>query len=362
MNEEVQNVMDWKDEGKPFGIILAVFFVAFFLPLEIPRFTGALMEALQLVKWYAREHVVLCLVPAFFIAGAISVFLSQAAVMKYLGATARRVVAYPVAAVSGSILAVCSCTILPLFAGIYKRGAGLGPASAFLYSGPAINVLAIILTSRVLGLEIGIARAIGAILFSIVIGIFMELIFRKEELAKQAAAPVQPIPDEERPLGQTIIYFALMVLILVFANWGKPQESSGVWYFIHSSKWIITSVLAAALAVVLVAWYRYSLWRIALTGAVAAALAFIFPQYPALSFSAGFFGIAWVAWSAHDEGEEWISSSWGYAKQIMPLLFYGVLFAGFLLGSPKSRYCCISDSVFCVHAETTDVFLFSEQA
>ena len=137
--------MNWKSEWKPLATIVAIFIVFFYLPLESSRFNGAVVEALYLTKWYAQEHVLLCLIPAFFIAGAIAVFISQASVMKYLGAKANKVLAYGVASVSGTILAVCSCTVLPLFAGIYCMGAGLGPATAFLYSGPAINVLAIVL-------------------------------------------------------------------------------------------------------------------------------------------------------------------------------------------------------------------------
>jgi len=146
-----ESLVDWKIIWKPLGIIAGIFLAFFWLPIDNGRFTGAVIESLALAKWYAQEHVLLCLVPAFFIAGAISVFVSQAAVMKYLGAGARKVMSYGVASVSGTILAVCSCTVLPLFAGIWKRGAGLGPAIAFLYSGPAINVLAIVLTARILG-------------------------------------------------------------------------------------------------------------------------------------------------------------------------------------------------------------------
>ena len=208
-------------ERTKLALILAVFAACWFLPVGSERFGSAIHESLALVKWYAQEHVLLCLVPAFFIAGAISVFVSQGAVMKYLGPKAKKVVAYPVAAVSGTILAVCSCTVLPLFASIHKRGAGLGPATAFLYSGPAINVLAIILTARVLGAELGIARAVGAISFAVVIGLLMRLIFRKEEAARQAEGPVV-IPDDAkgRALWQDGLYFAAMIGILVFANWG----------------------------------------------------------------------------------------------------------------------------------------------
>ena len=192
--------MDWKKELKILAGIAALFLFIFYLPVGVPRFDNAVFEAFYLVKWYAREHVLLCLVPAFFIAGAIGVFVSQASVMKYLGAKANKVLAYGVASVSGTVLAVCSCTVLPLFAGIYKMGAGIGPATAFLYSGPAINVLAIVLTARILGLEMGIARAVGAIGFSVVIGLIMHLIFRKEEAAKAAAQMAMPEVQGVRPL------------------------------------------------------------------------------------------------------------------------------------------------------------------
>ena len=198
-------LMRLRDEWKKLLLIAGAFVALFWLPVESERFRGAVLESLALAKWYAREHVILCLVPAFFIAGAISVFVSQAAVMKYLGAKANKVVAYGVASVSGTILAVCSCTVLPLFAGIYKRGAGLGPATAFLYSGPAINVLAIILTARVLGLELGVARAVGAVVFSVVIGLLMALIFRKEEQEKAKAATAMPEPEVKRPLWQNAV-------------------------------------------------------------------------------------------------------------------------------------------------------------
>ena len=216
--------MEWKTEWRPLAWILAVFLACFWLPVGSGRFDGAIIEAFHLVKWYAREHVLLCLVPAFFIAGAIAVFVSQAPVMKYLGARANKVLAYGVASVSGTILAVCSCTVLPLFAGIYRMGAGSGPATAFLYSGPAINVLAIVLTARVLGSELGVARAVGAILFTVVIGLLMHLIFRREELEKANAQMALPEPEVARPLWQNALYFAAMVGVLVFANWGQPES------------------------------------------------------------------------------------------------------------------------------------------
>ena len=237
--------MDTRKELKILGWIAAVFAAAFFLPLESERFMTAVNATLDLVKWYAQEHVILCLLPAFFIAGVISVFVSQGAVLKYFGANAKKWLSYTVAAVSGGILAVCSCTILPLFTSIYKRGAGLGPAVAFLYSGPAISILSIILTARILGVEMGIARTVGAVVFSVVIGLIMAFIFRKEEKAKKEEQMNIVPPPEKRPIWQTSMHFFTLVLILVFANWGAPStEGTGVWNAIFTNKWYIVGVLA----------------------------------------------------------------------------------------------------------------------
>lgn len=324
--------MEWKTEWKPLAGIISVFLVFFYLPVGFDRFDNAVMEALYLTKWYAREHVLLCLVPAFFIAGAIAVFVSQASVMKYLGAKANKILAYGVASVSGTILAVCSCTILPLFSGIYRMGAGLGPATAFLYSGPAINVLAIILTARVLGPELGIARAVGAIVFSIVIGLLMQFIFRKEEEEKINAQMVMPEEDTKRKLWQDSLYFGSMVGILVFANWGKPSENSGIWASVYNLKWMITSGFALSFAFMLWKWFEMAFWKIGLTAGAVAVFAFIFPEDPLVSFTAGAIGLS--VFTSTDKGEtgQWFSSSWDFAKQIMPLLLFGVLIAGFLLG------------------------------
>ena len=216
-----------RHELKIFGLLAAVFAAVYFLPVGQPRFDGAVTEALELTKWYAREHVVLCLLPAFWIAGAIAAFVSQASVMRFLGPTAPKPLAYGVGSVSGTILAVCSCTVLPLFSGIYRMGAGLGPATAFLYSGPAINVLAIVMTAKVLGVQLGLARAVGAVLFSVIIGLLMALIFRNEERQKAAAAVALPEPEAGRPLSQTAAFFAVLVGILVFANWGAASQRPG---------------------------------------------------------------------------------------------------------------------------------------
>ncbi|MBN1282963.1 MAG: permease [Proteobacteria bacterium] len=275
-------------------ILVAAFLACWFLPVGWARFDASIIEALALVKWYAREHVILCLIPAFFIAGAISAFVSRASVVKYLGAKANKLLAYSVASVSGTILAVCSCTVLPLFMGIYRRGAGLGPAVAFLYSGPAINVLAIILTARVLGLELGVARAIGAVLFGVVIGILMHLIFLKEERSRheEGGLPVG-LEGGLRPLWQEGLFFASMVAFLVFANWGRPQgEGAGAWQAIFALKWYLAAASLVALALSLASWFR------------------------------------------REELVGWAMLSWNFAKQILPLLLVGVAVSGLLLGRP----------------------------
>ena len=284
--------MDWKHEWKALVLIVTVFLGCFYLPVGTPRFDHAILEAFHLVKWYAQEHVLLCLIPAFFIAGAIGVFVSQASVMKYLGAGANKILAYGVASVSGTILAVCSCTVLPLFAGIYKMGAGLGPATAFLYSGPAINVLAIILTARILGWQLGLARAIGAVAFSVIIGLLMHLIFLKEERARYANGDFNiGEVKENRSLGQTVLYFGSMIAFLVFANWGKPLEGDhGLWSLIYQYKWWIAGFSLLSLAIILFRWFK------------------------------------------KDELKEWTSATWGFSLQILPLLLGGVLVSGFLLG------------------------------
>jgi uncharacterized protein len=369
-----------------------LFLLFFWLPLGQDRFTQSILESLHLSRWYAREHVLLCLAPAFFIAGAIGVFVSQAAVMKYLGARASRTVAYGVASVSGSILAVCSCTVLPLFAGIWRMGAGLGPACAFLYSGPAINVLAIILTARILGIELGIARAVGAIGFSVIIGLMMHFIFRKEEDAKAGIQAGMPEPETARPLWQNALFFAVMIAVLVFANWGAPndfhftladgrefeaaiirvpeEDSSpdaqytlkalsgpqageeirigvrevvakapmpGVWTTIWQNKWLVVSAFGVIFGIILVLWFHIAWWKVLLAAIPPAVLAMALPSggmWVLLPFSAALVGLSAIANSRKGEASEWFDATWGFAKQIMPLLLFGVLIAGFLLGRP----------------------------
>jgi uncharacterized membrane protein YraQ (UPF0718 family) len=275
-------------------MILGVFTVCYFVPWHRAILQQSLLEALMMLQEYAREHVLTCLIPAFFIAGAIAVFVSQASVLKYFGSSAHKILSYSVASVSGTVLAVCSCTILPLFAGIYSRGAGIGPATAFLYSGPAINVLAIVFTARILGWQLGLARAIGAILFAIISGILMAFIFRKDDAARTAGHLY--LPDEDvkgRTLLQDSLYMLTMVLILIFAAFAQPaQASSGSWSLIFAAKWYITGVLLVLLALMLKSWF------------------------------------------SRNEIHDWVDSTWGFMKQIFPLLGVGILLAGFMLGRP----------------------------
>lgn len=281
-------------ERNKFLAILGAFLVVYFMPAENPVLQGAILEAFALLNYYAREHVILCLIPAFFIAGAMSVFVSQDSVIKYFGAKAKKWVSYSVASVSGVILAVCSCTVLPLFAGIYMKGAGLGPAIAFLYSGPAINVLAITITARVLGIHLGIARMIGAIVFSVVIGALMHFIFRKEEDRNNNEEDMfqEEEMEEDRPLWKTALFFFSMIGFLVFANWVEPSEPGGIWGLMHGIKWTMSGIFLMAVLYMSIRWFN------------------------------------------NEQRKEWFDETWGFAKKIMPLLFIGVLVAGLLLGRP----------------------------
>ncbi len=331
-------------ELKIFLWLVAGFLVAYFIPIEAARLQSAVLESIRLVQWYAREHVLLCLVPAFFIAGAIGVFVSQNAVMKYFGPKANKLLSYGVASVSGSVLAVCSCTVLPLFGGITMRGAGLGPAVAFLYSGPAINVLAIVLSASVLGARIGIARAVGAVLFSLVIGGLMHLIFRKEERARAEQADdlyMEPDDRPPRPLWQNALFFFAMVAVLVFANWTRPEDPQGrvgtVFLAVFQAKWWLTSGFGLVVAAVL--WKVMGLPPGRVLGAVAATAitAVLVPGHPVVAFTVGFAALAGLMFRSTDEMAEWRAQTWSFAKQIAPLLLLGVLAAGFFLGGPESE-------------------------
>ncbi len=315
-------------------LLVGLFLVAYFLPLGSGPQSNAVIGALALVKWYAREHVVLCLVPALFIAGAIAVFVKQGSVLRYLGPGANQFAAYSVAAISGGVLAVCSCTVLPLFAGIYQVGAGIGPATTFLYSGPAVNILAIVLTARVLGPELGLARTIAAVGFSVVIGLIMYLVFRRSEQVRTAAMALGDEAKSEHPFHHHAVLFILLVAVLVFANWGQADDSAGFMAKVFFYKWWITGFAAMVLAVVLGRWYRLS-WRwLGLSALIVVILAVLFPDHPILSFGIGSLSLAVILNNSQGEMRDWFDQTWGFAKQILPLLFGGVLVAGLLLGSP----------------------------
>ena len=275
-------------------LILLVFIACYYVPWGSDTVRRSGLEAFMMLQEYAREHVLTCLIPAFFIAGAIAVFVSQASVLKYFGAQASKILSYSVASVSGTVLAVCSCTVLPLFAGIYTRGAGIGPATAFLYSGPAINVLAIVLTARILGWQLGLARAIGAVIFAVLTGLLMAFIFRKDDVARTSGQIYLPEEDEKgRTLTQEALFMLTLVLILIFAAFAQPAEgSTGIWPAIFAAKWYITVGLLIVLGFMLKGWF------------------------------------------VKEERVTWVQSTWGFMKQIFPLLGAGVLVAGFMLGRP----------------------------
>lgn len=323
-------------EWTKLAALIGLFLGIYLLPIGSAPVERAVGEGLRLTRWYAREHVILCLLPAFVIAGAIAAFVDKAAVLKYLGPRASKPAAYGVGATAGCVLAVCSCTVLPLFAGIYRMGAGIGPAMAFLYAGPAINVLAVILTARVLGVEIGLARAIGAVVFSVVIGLVMALLFERPKKGDEPE-PAFVVPDavEARPLHQLAALFGLMVAVLIFANWGGSPDGAGVWHFLHANKWLLTTAAAAPMAVVLWRWFAFPMLGVLAAGLVVGGAAYFFREQPNIPFAAAIVSLCVLMARAGDQGREWWSQTWGYAKLITPLLIGGVFAAGLLLGTPE---------------------------
>jgi len=340
------SAVDWRSEWRGWALLAALFVALFYLPVGVPRFDQALSGALALVRSYARQHVLLCLVPALFIAGAVATFLSDAAVMRYLGggaaSWAARARAYAVASTGGSVLAVCSCTVLPLFAGIHRRGAGLGPAVAFLYSGPAINVMAVSLTAGVLGWRLGLARAVGAVLFAVVLGAVMAWTFRREEAERTAAAaaaaqaggPLRTAvaADGERSLGRNAALLGLMVAVLVLANW--HGAAAGWTAQLEAWKWPLTAAAAGVLAVLVVRWMGVAAWKVGLGAALTAAAAFALPAAPQIPFAVACLALAATLASDGGEPSAWFESTWDFTRQIVPLLFAGVFVAGLALGSP----------------------------
>lgn len=330
--------MDWSDERRWLALTTGLFLAFFFLPMpsvgwiaELP-FGEALYEGVALVHWYAREHVILCLLPAFFIAGGMSVFIAQGAVLRYLGPDAPKALALGVASVSGTVLAVCSCTVLPLFSGLYKRGAGIGPAVAFLYTGPAINVIAIVMTAKVLGLELGIARAVAAIAFAVVIGLAMHLIYRHEVRDDGGFAA---LPESDGGTGRIVLVFAAMIGVLVFANWAEAGAAGvGVWTAVYERKWWLAVGFGLLMGAVLVRGFGWPVRPLVLVGAAVALAALSAPDVPQLAFVVGLVGLVAAAWRSGDDGQDWMAESWSFAKQILPLLLVGVFVAGVLLGRP----------------------------
>jgi len=335
-------------EWKIFGAMAAVFGLAYYLPLANPKVTGAILEAFKLLQWYARNHTLACVVPALFIAGGITTFLSQAAVMRYLGPNSNKLAAYSVASVAGVVLAVCSCSVLPMFAGIYNLGAGLGPASAFLYSGPAINVLAIFLTARVLGFEIGLWRALGAIVFAFLVGLGMAGLFRREEREKAAVAAQMPQPSgPSRPIWQNALLLAGMIAFLVFSDWFNPGNA-----VVHRTDG--TQVRG----VILQEMHDEIMVQAQETGeGVRAGDRVVIPKgevaeieetkswvmdvYHVRWYLAGLMGLA-VAfmswrWLGREEFGTWMHSTWDFAKLPVPLLFGGVFVVGFISALLPSR-------------------------
>ncbi len=329
-----------KKESKVFLGLAGIFVFFYFVPFSNPKVSAAVAEAFRLLQWYVREHTLACVVPAMFIAGAISTFLSQASVMRYLGPKSPRFLAYTVGSVAGVILAVCSCSVLPMFAGIYAMGAGLGPGSAFLYSGPAINVMAIFLSARVLGLDLGVARVIGSVAFAYVIGLLMALIFRHAEQKRvDAAMQMPPPPASRRSLLQTLAYFAAMVLFLVFSDWANTND---VTIALKDGTTLSANVRTKMIDTMDVQLYEAD-------GKLAPevkrlAMADVAEVKPVPSLTMSIHGIKWYLagamglavllmlwrWFDREEIKDWLAATWDFGKTIVPLLFGGVFVTGFI--------------------------------
>ena len=328
---------DWKIAA----ILISIFLVAFYLPLSDARVTGAILEAFKLLQWYARNHTLACVLPALFIAGGIMTFLSQASVLRYLGPNSNKLAAYTVASVAGTVLAVCSCSVLPMFAGIYTLGAGLGPASAFLYSGPAINILAIFLTARVLGLDIGLWRAIGAVGFAFLVGLGMAFLFRREERKKAEAALLMPdAPAPRRRLWQNALLLGCMMGFLIFSDWFNPGDA------------VVTRTDGTTVrGVVLQEMHDEVMIQVQeTTGGVRAGdrlvlaksdvahiqevESWVMDVYHIRWYLAGLMFVAvglmsW-GWVERDEFATWMRNTWDFGKMLVPLLFGGVFAVGFI--------------------------------
>ncbi len=341
-----------KKELTILAVFVAIFLAAYFLPLATPQFepgtnplhakvTRAIIEAFVLLQWYARNHTLACVVPALFIAGAITTFLSKEGILKHLGPKANKVEAYSVASVSGTVLAVCSCSVLPMFAGIYRIGAGLGPAAAFLYAGPAINVLAIFLTARVLGFQLGVARVIGAVVFGVIIGLVMALIFRRSEEERSAATMQMPDPPaSKRPLYQSALLLLTMIAFLVFSDWFNPGDKHVA--LTDGTKFEATlqyetlddydlrlkeAVLGHPVGKVL----RLPKSEIASIVDVDTWVTQIHHMRWYLAAAMGVVVVIMsLVWLDKASFSEWMCNTWIFSKLLIPLLFGGVFIVGFL--------------------------------
>ena len=328
-----------------FAALAAIFLFAYLVNFANPRIQNAIMEAFYMLQWYVRYHTLACVVPAMFIAGAIATFFSKEAVLRHLGPKANKIEAYGVASTSGTVLAVCSCSVLPMFAGIYRVGAGLGPAAAFLYSGPAINVMAIFLTARVLGFDLGIARIIGSIVFAVVIGLIMSVLFRKDEEERTAAVMQLPDPPPaKRSLWQTALFFVCMITFLVFSDWANPSQT--IIEKTDGTQMHVTVLIRTAEV------YRVQLEE-PMGDLKKGAKVMLNIDDIASEEDHTAEGYGWVAWVFHhrwyfagafflavlamslswfdrEELGQWMDQTWSFSKSIIPLLFGGVLVTGFV--------------------------------
>ncbi len=334
------------NEWKKFAWLAGIFLLAYFLPLGNPKVTNAILEAFRLLQWYAVNHTLACVVPAMFIAGAISTFLSQASVMRYLGPDSNRTLSFGVASVSGTVLAVCSCSVLPMFAGIYAMGAGIGPASAFLYSGPAINVMAVFLSARVLGIDLGIGRAVGAVIFAIVIGMFMAFAFRGSDQKRISDMNMPKAPPSPHPLWKTSVYFLCMILFLVFSDWYNTNDvtmtlkdgkeiSANIRYSTHDALDIQEYQPDGRLASEV---QRIELQRISNIEPIPSFTMTVHSIKWHLAAAMGLLVLlmAW-RWFSADEIKQWMQATWDFGLIIVPLLFGGVFLTGFIGGLIPER-------------------------
>ena len=324
---------------------------------------------------YLAAHVLLCLLPAFFIAGALAALLPKEAVTRFLGRNAPKWISYPAAALSGFLLAVCSCTIMPLFAGIYKKGAGLGPAITFLFVGPAVNILAISFTGVQIGMDIAIARIVLSILFGILIGLLMAFIFRKDD-ADHAEKTVNNdlfAAQTKIPINKIVLFLLLLGILLVgtlqigalrnvFYEFSIPgtwagelqdwldqlipaDQSLGIEGVTVQGLFLIGMLLLIAISAIwgfkdlydgFTSWTLFTLLLISLTLIFASFSVQVVNQNLMIGLTGRLLGVIillgaiwWVGGGSinREEQQEWLWETWRFVKQIIPLLLVGVFLA-----------------------------------